>query len=247
MSSSPASSSSSGSLSRIRQHLHSHSSYTQQRATKASDLACLLDPSYTHHQSHTASQIYVDHAGEAHDPDFRLFNYSPRRREFMNLGGVTGKGKEEEEFDEEESEREEYEELTRRASIESYYRPASRMSDPSYYAASSPSKYASYAYAVEDGYDDEPKSPASPTSKKLRRRRASHGDADADLDAAPELPSPASADSHSPATPSSCHDVSYTVRRSWQAFTMRTQVAAYRARKRMLGIVHVGSTRRSTL
>lgn len=59
---------------------HSHAHAYGQRASKASDIAHLLDPSYSPSRAaQHEHQIYVDHAGEAHDPDFRLFALAKRR------------------------------------------------------------------------------------------------------------------------------------------------------------------------
>ena len=59
---------------------NSHTHTYRQHTSKASDITHLLDPSYsptsTHHDH---NQIYINHAGEVHDPDFRLFMPTPMR------------------------------------------------------------------------------------------------------------------------------------------------------------------------
>ena len=57
---------------------NSHAHAYRRHASKASDIAHLLDPSYSPTGAHhDHNQIYVDHAGEVHDPNFRLFVPTP--------------------------------------------------------------------------------------------------------------------------------------------------------------------------
>ena len=57
-------------------HPHLHTTLE----SKASDITHLLDPSYSPTGTHyDHNQIYVDYAGEVHDPDFHLFTPTPMR------------------------------------------------------------------------------------------------------------------------------------------------------------------------
>ncbi|KAF8511570.1 hypothetical protein BU17DRAFT_97137 [Hysterangium stoloniferum] len=227
---SPSTSTSSGtttSLCRRRQHLHSNTH--SQRATKASDIAHLLDPSYSPTRSAFAStnRIYVDHAGEVHDPDFRLFapaNYSPKRREFLT-------SLPDPDYDEDEDAAEEESiaifSTARRDSFDSY-RPTSRASDPSpsaLYSYNTTGFENTYTYTYphddDEGYvsEEEPRR----ESNKLRRRRDTNPSDS--LDRTHSHPAPAS--------PTTVH----SFRRQWHAIRLRTQVAAFRAKRRMSRII----------
>lgn len=155
--------------------LASSTPMSHQRATKESDMAHLLDPSYSPSRATYLNQIYVDHTGEAHDPDFRLFapaSYSPKRREFLTC--------ESDDDDDAADDADDYEGVDiyapRRASFDSarsthshtITRPTSRSSDPTTHH----SPYGAFTYTFEElGYlsDDEPRREVN----KLRRRRTS--------------------------------------------------------------------------
>ena len=192
---SPPSTPSSTSRLRAISHLHTHSPLSSthshaygQRATKASDIAHLLDPSYSPPRMPYMSQIYVDQAGEAHDPDFRLFapaGYSPKRREFL-----TCESDDDADVDEDDVEDEGVSIYSpRRASFDSYrsashHRPSSRASDPTYSRTSPESPYEEFTYTFQKtGYtsDDEPRREAN----KLRRRRVSLEQNDDDVEEYP--------------------------------------------------------------
>ena len=191
----PSTPSSSSRLRSSIPHLHTpssplscpHSHARGQRASKASDIAQLLDPSYSPTRTNAyLSQIYVDHAGEAHDPDFRLFapaGYSPKRREFLTCESDDDA---DDDADDEEAASLFYRPphsrstTSKRASFDSARsasyssrRPDSRASDPVYSrTALDDAGYATFTYTFEEqGYvsDDEPRREAN----KLRRRRAS--------------------------------------------------------------------------
>ncbi|KAF8587444.1 hypothetical protein K439DRAFT_826401 [Ramaria rubella] len=208
---------------------HSHAYAYGQRASKASDIAHLLDPEYSPVRAAYDNQIYVDHAGEAHDPDFRLFSpagYSPKRRAFL-----TCDADEDEDVEDEGIAVYSQRRTSPRTSLDSY-RPSSRASDPAYHE----STYSMFAYTYEDTVadidtayfsEDEPRR----ESRKLRRRREERPVEDAEYleeaqESTPRSPSP------------TC---SHTIRRQWHALRLRTQVAAFRARRRVTRLVSPAS------
>ncbi|KAF8487674.1 hypothetical protein JB92DRAFT_2836571 [Gautieria morchelliformis] len=232
-------------------HTHSHAPAYGQRASKASDIAHLLDPSYSPTRTHAraADQIYVDHAGEAHDPDFRLFartpaSFSPKRREFLTCDSESDADADDDDDADGQDVDDEGVALyssSKRASFESarsasrLYRPESRASDPLYYGRATQAQDDAYAaaftYTFEaPGYlsDDEPPR----ETNKLRRRRASM-EPDRPLHHTHTQPQAQPAMEPARAEWTQTTTSTGTLRRQWHALRLRTQVAAFRARKRV--------------
>jgi hypothetical protein len=144
-------------------------------STRESDIARLLDPAYSSPNSHAAfkssktaiKEVYVDHHGDLHDPDFRDFptfghNHTSQRPRWEQ-GHV----------DEEDSDDEEYEVEQKRSSLEAQRRrPSSTIAyytTPVYYPYEEPSSYES-RYLAED--DEEEHQESEPLKEKCFRSRS---------------------------------------------------------------------------
>jgi hypothetical protein len=130
----------------------SHRPYSP--STRASDIARLLDPAYASPSHQTASralgsrsairEVYVDHHGDLHDPDFR---------DFPTFGHP--KSRWEQAYSDESDDEEEEENSKRRVSLDVQRRRSSitttYYASPPYYPYEEPSSYESkYLAEVED-------------------------------------------------------------------------------------------------
>lgn len=133
----------------------SHRPYSP--STRASDIARLLDPAYASPSHQTASrapgsrsairEVYVDHHGDLHDPDFR---------DFPTFGHQ--KPRWERAYTDESDDEEEEENNQRRASLEVKRRRPSTTAyyaAPPYYPYEEPSSYESKYLAEVEDEDDE--------------------------------------------------------------------------------------------
>jgi len=126
-------------------------------STRAADIARLLDPAYASPSHKTAfkalgsrnviREVYVDHRGDLHDPDFRdfpTFGHSKQRWE-----PTYGHESDDEEEDEDFMRRVSSEAQRRRPSTTAYY------TTPAYYPYDEPSSYDSRHLAEVDDHDDQ--------------------------------------------------------------------------------------------
>lgn len=208
-------------------------------STRASDIARLLDPAYASPSHQTAfkplgsrtaiREVYVDHHGDLHDPDFR---------DFPTFGHGHSKPSWERAYPDE-SEAEEDEEIYQRhASIEKQRRRPSTTTyyaAPAYYPYDEPSSYESRNLAeVEDEDDQLDHHERAPLKEKCFTTRSKSLEKPSQTEKeiyseSPhiEAPQPLAADSDW--TPTCGH----AVRRQWHAFTLSLRFSLFRTKRRI--------------
>lgn len=204
-------------------------------STRASDIARLLDPTYASPSHQTAfkalgsrtaiKEVYVDHHGDLHDPDFR---------DFPTFGHAHSKW----ERDESDEEDEEEEIFQRRASIEKQRRRPSTTAyyaSPAYYPYDEPSSYESRHLAEVDDEDEQlDHHERAPLKEKCFTTRSKSPEklSQTEKESYPqnphvEEPQPIIADSDW--TPTCGH----AVRRQWHAFTLSLRFSLFRTKRRI--------------
>ncbi|KIJ16699.1 hypothetical protein PAXINDRAFT_10410 [Paxillus involutus ATCC 200175] len=149
-------------------------------STREADVARLLDPAYASPNTHSAlrfsktaaKEVYVDHHGDLHDPDFRHFptfghthtNVHSQRPRWERADA-----------DDDDSDDEEYEEEQKRSSFEAQRRrPSSTIpyyTTPVYYPYEEPSSYES-RYLAEDEEVEVEHYESAPLKEKCFRSRS---------------------------------------------------------------------------
>lgn len=201
-------------------------------STRASDIARLLDPTYASPPHHTAfkavgtrtaiREVYVDHHGDLHDPDFRDFptfgHAHTKERTYADESDI--------EEDEEICHRHvSMEKQRRRPSTTTYY------AAPAYYPYDEPSSYESRNLAeVEDEDDQLDHHERAPLKEKCFTTRCKSPEKpQSEKETYPEnhLPQPLAGDSDW--TPTCGH----AVRRQWHAFTLSLRFSLFRTKRRI--------------
>ncbi|KAG2357080.1 hypothetical protein BDR07DRAFT_397040 [Suillus spraguei] len=207
-------------------------------STRASDIARLLDPAYASPSHQTAlkaigsrtaiRQVYVDHHGDLHDPDFR---------DFPTFGHPHSKPSWEQTCVDESDGEEDEEIYQRRASIEKQRRRPSTSAyyaSPAYYPYDEPSSYESRNLAeVEDEDEQLDHQERAPLKEKcfIMRSKSPEKISQSEKETYPENhhipPQPLAADSDW--TPTCGH----TIRRQWHAFTLSLRFSLFRTKRRI--------------
>ncbi|KAG1756900.1 uncharacterized protein EDB91DRAFT_1241942 [Suillus paluster] len=207
-------------------------------STRASDIARLLDPAYASPSHQTAfkalsprtaiKEVYVDHHGDLHDPDFR---------DFPTFGHA--KSRWERSYTDESDDAEEDEEnFQRRVSIEKQRRRPSTTPyyvAPAYYHYDEPSSYESRHLAEVDDEDDQlDHHERAPLKEKcfITRSKSPEKHSQSEKETYPqnphvEEPEPIAADSDF--TPTCGH----VIRRQWHAFTLSLRFSLFRTKRRI--------------
>lgn len=208
---------------------------TYSPSTRASDIARLLDPSYSSpsHQtsfkalgSRTAiREVYVDHHGDLHDPDFRDFPTFGHAHSKPSLGRIYS----------DESDAEEDEEICqRRASIEKQRRRPSTTTyyaSPAYYPYDEPSSYESRNLVeVEDEDEQLDHQEHAPLREKYFTSRSKSPQTEKETyPENPHIETPQPLVSDSDWTPTCGH----AMRRQWHAFTLSLRFSLFRTKRRI--------------
>ncbi|OJA20400.1 hypothetical protein AZE42_05365 [Rhizopogon vesiculosus] len=214
----------------------SHRPYSP--STRASDIARLLDPAYASPSHQTASkalgsrsavkEVYVDHHGDLHDPDFR---------DFPTFGH--SKPRWERAYTDESDDEEEEENYQRRVSLEVQRRRPSNTyyTAPPYYPCEEPSSYESRCLAEMDDEDDKhldhyEHTPLKEKSRRTSRSKSPENHLQTEKESSPqnahvEEPQPMAVDSDW--TPTCGH----AIRRQWHAFTLSLRFSLFRTKRRI--------------
>ncbi|TRM61216.1 hypothetical protein BD626DRAFT_570880 [Schizophyllum amplum] len=186
-----------------RHHNHRPRSPTKRHrayspSSRADDISRLLDPAYAS-PTRRAEGVYVDHHGELHDPDFKLFPPLPKPKAPR---WERDAGDELDALDDEEEPRETRRYTPSPSFTPSYAAPSSYARTSYYVAPQLPASYDSedtVLGSVAPSFDDEKQQKARRSGLKLRIRRRNRRNTDATA-VEEEEPSPSDA-SPSPLTP----------------------------------------------
>lgn len=210
---------------------------TYSPSTRASDIARLLDPTYASPSHQTAfkalgsrtaiREVYVDHHGDLHDPDFRDFPTFGHSKQSWERTYP------------DESDAEEDEEIyQRRASIEKQRKRPSTTAyyaSPVYYPYDEPSSYESRNLAeVEDEDEQLDHQERAPLKEKcfVTRSKSPEKSPQTEKETYPEnlhieVPQSLAADGNW--TPTCGH----AIRRQWHAFTLSLRFTLFRTKRRI--------------
>ncbi|KAG2145075.1 hypothetical protein BD769DRAFT_948316 [Suillus cothurnatus] len=205
-------------------------------STRASDIARLLDPAYASPSHQTAfkavgsrtaiREVYVDHHGDLHDPDFR---------DFPTFGHTHFKPSLERTYTDESDAEEDEEIYQRRASIEKQRRRPSTTAyyaSHAYYPYDEPSSYESRDLAeVEDEDEQLDQQERAPLKEQcfMTRSKSPEKSPQTEKETYPhnEAPQPLAADGDW--TPTCGH----AVRRQWHAITLSLRFSLFRTKRRI--------------
>ncbi|KAF7969519.1 hypothetical protein HWV62_27007 [Athelia sp. TMB] len=224
---------------RITYHTpHFSSSHKYAPASRAAEDSRLLDPSYSNLPASGSSgssplSVFVDHAGDMHDPDYRPF---PAVKPKWERG-----------YDEDEEEEEEPA-ANRRLSAYAY-RPSYSTSTyapytPTRYAYdASPASYESHALPEDEESPFEEKEKRASVVKRYRRRGSKNGSDEKTGFVAAAAPAPSGADDWTyvaplpPIEPAADRSPRPTcgegLRREWHAMTLRLRFSVFRTKRKL--------------
>ncbi|KAG2154097.1 hypothetical protein DEU56DRAFT_907554 [Suillus clintonianus] len=204
-------------------------------STRASDIARLLDPTYASpsHQSafkplgsRTAiREVYVDHHGDLHDPDFR---------DFPTFGHAHSKPSWERAYADESDAEEDEQIFQRNVSIEKQRRRPSTTTyyaAPAYYPYDEPSSYESRNIAEVDDEDEQlDHHERAPLKEKCFATRSKSPQTEKETyPENPHIEGPLPLAADSDFTPTCGH----AVRRQWHAFTLSLRFSLFRTKRRI--------------
>ncbi|KAG1863620.1 hypothetical protein DFJ58DRAFT_725046 [Suillus subalutaceus] len=211
---------------------------TYSPSTRASDIARLLDPAYASPSHQTAfkalgrtaiREVYVDHHGDLHDPDFR---------DFPTFGHAHSKPSWEQTYADESDAEEDEGIYQRRASIEKQRRRPSTTAyyaSPAYYPYDEPSSYESRNLAeVEDEDEQLDHQERAPLKEKCfaTRSKSPEKTFQTEKETYPEnlhIEVPQSLAADGEWTPTCGH----AIRRQWHAFTLSLRFSLFRTKRRI--------------
>ncbi|KAL4068110.1 hypothetical protein V8B97DRAFT_1354115 [Scleroderma yunnanense] len=217
-------------------------------STRASDIARLLDPAYASPNSlnavtrSTVPQVYVDHHGHLHDPDFRHFpiihtHIHTQRPRWEPTYQTPDDDSDDDEFDDE-PKRSSFDTQRHRPSSSTTTYPTTTTTTTttshSYRLYEEPSSFGS-RYLAEDDDDDDLHAPLkekecrfSPRSRSSRHKRgsANHNEKSDQTHEMDEEDPQSAAEDWTPTCTQS-------LRRQWQAFTLGFRFSLFRTKRRI--------------